>query len=34
MEHTRLKNMAICRRKLPQIPVPDLVKLSDKELVW
>ena len=26
MEHTRLKNMAICRRKLPTIPIPDLVR--------
>lgn len=26
MEHTRLKNMAICRRKLPAIPIPDLVR--------
>ena len=26
MEHTRLKNMAICRRKLPPIPVPEMVK--------
>ena len=26
MEHTRLKNMAICRRKLPPIPVQDLIR--------
>ena len=25
MEHTRLKNMAICRRKLPNIPVQVIV---------
>ena len=26
MEHTRLKNMAICRRKLPPLATPDLVR--------
>jgi hypothetical protein len=26
MEHTRLKNMAICRRKLPTMPVQDMIR--------
>ena len=26
MEHTRLKNMAICKRKLPNLPVSELVR--------
>ena len=26
MEHTRLRNIAICTRKLPQMPIPDLIK--------
>eukprot|EP00094_Tigriopus_californicus_P001997 TCALIF_01924-PB protein Name:"Similar to CG32138 Formin-like protein CG32138 (Drosophila melanogaster)" AED:0.27 eAED:0.27 QI:0/0.5/0.14/1/0.5/0.42/7/0/998 len=26
MEHTRLKNMAICKRKLPDIPISDLIR--------
>lgn len=26
MEHTRLKNMAICKRKLPDIPTSDLIR--------
>lgn len=26
MEHTRLKNMAICRRKLPNLPIPELIR--------
>ncbi len=26
MEHTRLKNIAICKRKLPNLPVSELVR--------
>lgn len=26
MEHTRLKNISICRRRLPDMPIPDLVR--------
>ena len=26
MEHTRLRNIAICTRKLPQMPIPELIK--------
>ncbi len=26
MEHTRLKNMAICKRKLPNLPISELVR--------
>ena len=26
MDHTRLRNIAICTRKLPQMPTPDLIK--------
>ena len=25
MEHTRLKNISICKRRLPDMPIPDLV---------
>ena len=26
LEHTRLRNIAICTRKLPSMPIPDLIK--------
>ena len=26
MEHTRLRNIAICRRRLPSIPIPELIR--------
>ena len=26
MEHTRLRNIAICTRKLPSMPIPELIK--------
>ena len=28
MEHTRLKNISICKRRLPDIPIPELVRLT------
>ena len=26
LEHTRLRNIAICTRKLPSMPIPELIK--------
>ena len=26
LEHTRLRNIAICTRRLPSMPIPDLIK--------